>query len=219
MPATTCSFTQLNSTLVCNNLRLSLCVVCRTKKNALLWGEVLPKRTDDRFALWTNEVCCSHSFIALQLSIKQIWREFTKIQKENVSCSVIDWLTWITKLCCAVTWIWLILRVLLAPSHYCHAIIKRGLSHRAVFMCLSVCLSRLHILSKHHIFTFSHRRAAKLFCTVFQKTHVTTFLNISWTRTVCFQRFLAHVHVLLKSIGRRQYFSFPPHLLSAATLP
>ena len=41
---------------------------------------------------------------------------------------------------------------------------------------------------------------------------------ISWTRTVRLQRFLAHVLLKVYAIAR-YFFSFPSHLLSAATLP
>jgi len=55
----------------------------------------------------------------------------------------------------------------------------------------------------------------KLHCV--PKKHVTTFLMISWSRTVRLQNFW---HTYYQEYRPSRYvFSFSPHLFSAATLP
>ena len=49
------------------------------------------------------------------------------------------------------------------------------------------------------------------------KKHVTTFLMISWSRTVRLERSLAHLLLRVQAIDR--CFIFPPHLFRVATLP
>ena len=54
--------------------------------------------------------------------------------------------------------------------------------------------------------------------TVFQKKHVTTFLMISWSRTVRLERFLAYLLLRVQAIDMYFYFSTSPISCSYFTL-
>jgi len=51
-----------------------------------------------------------------------------------------------------------------------------------------------------------------------KKKHVTTFLMISWSRTVCLQRFLAHLLLRVQAVDRCFYFPTSPISCSYFTL-
>jgi len=98
------------------------------------------------------------------------------------------------------------------------------------FICVTL-LWALHIVIKQQFFTFIfyissdfgkinrnfNHKTVLMKTTMCSKKHVTTFLMISWSRTVRLQRFL--VYLLLREYAIDRCFIFPPHLFSAATLP
>ena len=66
------------------------------------------------------------------------------------------------------------------------------------FVSLNISLSHSRPFLNHTLLVFH--------LTVFQKKHVTTFLMISWSRTVRLERFLAHILLRVQAIDRCFYF-------------